>query len=268
MRFIDLTGKVPDRIWQEKAQALSGQLDAAPTKKDREKIIKDNSAVWGELKPWLAQFSCQKCWFSESRDSFSHIDIEHYRPEGVAKGLGGSKREGYWWLTFDWRNFRICGNVGNRKKGGFFPLRDGTHVATAANRNTDDEFPYLLDPTCPDDPILLTFDENGDVKPLTGLSEWDTARVNESIKRYKLRDHEPLMEARRDVWSKCNRLVNYCQNLMEDNLKYPTATKRQAIRDQMLRLKEMVSFSAEFSSAASECLRNRPEPWAQRIAAC
>ncbi len=266
MRFIDVSGKMPSQAWRDKAKALSDQLDASLTKNERDKIIKDNRAVWGELKPWLLQLSHQKCWFSEARDTFSHIDIEHYRPKGTAKGLNGSIREGYWWLAFDWKNFRICGNVGNRKKGGFFPLRDGTHQAAMTDRNIDDEFPYLLDPTCPDDPILLTFDENGDVKSLPDLNEWDTARVNESIKRYKLRDHEPLMEARRDVWSRCARVVNYCQNLIDDNLKSPSATKKQAIREQMLQLKAMVGFDAEFSSAASECLRNRPEQWAQRLA--
>ena len=74
------------------------------------------------------------------------------------------------------------------------------------------------------------------------------------------------MEARRDVWSRCARVVNYCQNLIDDNLKSPSATKKQAIREQMLQLKAMVGFDAEFSSAASECLRNRPEQWAQRLA--
>jgi hypothetical protein len=28
-------------------------------------------------------------------------------------------------LAFDWQNFRVCGNVGNRKKGTYFPLRPG-----------------------------------------------------------------------------------------------------------------------------------------------
>lgn len=138
--------------------------------------------------------------------------------------------------------------------------------ASAADRNTDDEFPYLLDPARPDDPLLLCFDENGDVKVLPDLDVWSTARVEESIKRYKLREHEPLMEARRDIWSRCNREVNLCQNLMDELSKNPSATKKEAIRQQMLKLKEMVTFEAEFSATACECLRNRREQWAQRLA--
>lgn len=268
MRFINLAGYQPSNEWLLKAKTLNDQLDAAETKAERDKIIDDNSEVWGELKPWLAERSLGKCWFSESRDSFSHWDVEHYRPKSAAKSLDGTERDdGYWWLAFDWRNLRLCGNVGNRKKGSFFPLRPGTHQATAADRNTDDEFPLLLDPIRLDDTLLLTFDENGDVKPLADLDDWSRSRVEESIKRYKLRDHEALMEARRDVWSKCIREVNYCQNLIDDMDKNPSATKREAIRLQMLKLREMVLFEAEFSATASECLRSSEPQWAQRLAA-
>ena len=267
MRFINLEGKEPNEDWREKAQALCADLNAAGTKAERDKIIEDNAGMWGELKPWLLKLSKGKCWFSEARDCFSHWDVEHYRPKKSAKNLDGTKRgEGYWWLAFDWRNLRICGNVGNRKKGGFFPLRDGTHQASATDRNTDDEFPYLLDPTRPEDPLLLCFDENGDVKPLPDLDVWNTARVEESIKRYKLREHEPLMEARRDVWAKCVREVNRCQNLMEEMSSSPSATKKEAVRQQMLKLRDMVRFEAEFSATACECLRSRSQQWAQRLA--
>jgi hypothetical protein len=266
VRFINLDGQEPKKAWLDKARTLSDQLDAAETKEARHKIIEDNSAVWGDLKPWLLKLSKGKCWFSEARDSFNHWEVEHYRPKKTAKNLDGSEREGYWWLAFGWSNFRICGNVGNRKKGGFFPLRERTHQASAADRNTDDEFPYLLDPTRPDDPLFLCFDENGDVKALPDLDAWNTARVEESNKRYKLREHEPLMEARRDIWSRCDREVNLCQNLMDELLKNPTATKKEAVRQQIRKLKDMVTFEAEFSATACECLRNRREQWAQRLA--
>ncbi len=267
MRFINLDGKRPNKAWLAKAKALSDRLDAAGTKAARDKLIEDNSAVWSELKPWLLKISKGKCWFSEARDSFSHWDVEHYRPKKATKNADGTPRsDGYWWLAFDWRNFRICGNVGNRKKGSFFPLRNGTHQATAADRNTDDEFPLLLDPTRLEDTLLLSFDEDGDVKPLADLDAWNRTRVEESIKRYKLREHEPLMEARRDVWSKCARQVNHCQILMDENSRNPTATKKEAVRQQMLKLYDMVRFEAEFSATACECLRNRKEQWAQRLA--
>jgi uncharacterized protein (TIGR02646 family) len=267
VRFIDLNGKEPEQAWRAKAKALSDKLDAAGSKEERDQIIDGNGALWSELKEWLVKLSKGKCWFSEARDVYSHWDIEHYRPKKAARDLDGSTRDGYWWLAFDWHNFRICGNVGNRKKGGFFPLREGTHQATPGDRNIEDEFPYLLDPTRPDDPLLLSFDENGDVKPLADLDDWSKSRAEESIKRYKLREHEPLMEARRDVWSQCAREVNLCQRLMNELSQHPSATKKEEVRQQMLKLKEMASFQAEFSAAACECLRTRSEQWAQRLAA-
>jgi len=267
VRFINLDGQEPCKSWYERACALTTRLDAAATKLDRDKIIEDNSAVWGDLKPWLLKLSAGKCWFSESRDSFSHLDVEHYRPKGTAKDIDGKERgEGYWWLAFDWHNFRVCGNVGNRKKGAYFPLRSSTHQATATDRNIEDELPYLLDPTRPEDPILLCFDENGDIKPLPDLDAWSKTRVEESIKRYKLREHEPLMEARRDIWSKCAREVNRCQNLLNQQNRSPSATNRQAIKEQMMKIREMLAFRAEFSAVAIECLRSRSEQWAQRLA--
>jgi hypothetical protein len=267
VRFVNLDGKEPDAAWLAKSKLVTDQLNAAKSRKARNKIIKDNSSVWGELKGWLLTVSKGKCWFSEARDLFSHWDVEHYRPKAAAKGLDGKKQSnGYWWLAFDWHNLRVCGNVGNRKKGSFFPLREGTHVATEVDRNTDDEFPYLLDPTREDDPILLAFDENGDVNPLPDLDQWSKDRVHESIKRYKLRDHEPLMEARRAVWTKCVLEVNHAQNLMDDLFKSPSATKKEAVRQQMQKLRNMVKFETEFSAAAIDCLRNRPQQWAQRLA--
>ena len=267
MRFVDIEGQEPTKEWLAKAKALSDKLDAAKNKDERDEIIDRNSAVWGELKSWLASLSKGKCWFSESRDTFSHLDIEHYRPKKVARNRDGTEREGYWWLAFDWRNFRYCGNVGNRKKGGYFPLRNGTHQASSANRNIDDEIPYLLDPTRLEDTLLLTFDENGDVKPLPDLDDWSKRRVEESIERYKLREHEPLMEARRAVWSKCVREVNLCQNLLAQQNTAPSAANKERVRQQMLRLKEMAVAEAEFSSTACECLRTRAEQWAQRLGA-
>ncbi len=80
----------------------------------------------GAPKNWLLALSGGKCWFSEVRELYSHYDVEHFRPKKEAKGLDGADRDGYWWLAFDYMNFRVCGYVGNRKKGGWFPLQQGS----------------------------------------------------------------------------------------------------------------------------------------------
>jgi hypothetical protein len=75
-----------------------------------------------------------------------------------------------------------------------------------------------------------------------------------------------MMEARRNIWSTCVREVNLCRNLMNEVSKSPSATKREAVGQQMVKLVEMASFGAEFSATANERLRSRSENWAPRIA--
>src|SRR5688572_23209318 len=117
MRHISLRTRTPDAGWVERADALADQLRNAADATARYEIIDRNRAFWGELKQWLLGLSHGKCWFSEAKDCFNHWDVEHYRPKTSAKDGDGTAYDGYWWLAFDWRNFRICGNAGNRKKG-------------------------------------------------------------------------------------------------------------------------------------------------------
>ena len=42
----------------------------------------------------------------------------------------GVSAKGYWWLAFDYMNFRVCGNVGNHKKGGWFPLGENSRFSS------------------------------------------------------------------------------------------------------------------------------------------
>ena len=38
---------------------------------------------------------------------YSHSDVEHFRPKKEAKALDANSRDGYWWLAFDYMNFRV-----------------------------------------------------------------------------------------------------------------------------------------------------------------
>jgi hypothetical protein len=267
MRFINMNGRAPSQSWLRKAQHILDDLNAAFDETARQKIIKDNEECWKALRPWLRRITKGKCWFSESRGDCQYWEVEHFRPKGAAKNLDGSSRpEGYWWLAFEWGNYRLCGGVPNRKKGYYFPLRIGTHVATSVDRNTDDECPYLLDPTKQEDPPLLTFNRNGDVSPTPLMTPWDTERADVSIDRYKLQEHEDFVEGRRSLWERCEREINLCRNLLQDEATNPKATTRQKIRTQMEKLREMGAFYAEYSAVANDCLRSCPEPFFQKLA--
>jgi uncharacterized protein (TIGR02646 family) len=196
--------------WLAKSAQLVADLaalDAAGNRDERNALIDANSAHWGALKEWLLALSAGKCWFSEVRELYSHYDVEHFRPKKETKALDASLRDGYWWLAFDYMNFRVCGNVGNRKKGGWFPLKDGSLCSTHAQPCEESETRYLLDPIDDDDVALNAFDEEGKVIPMPDSSAWEQERVNETVKRLKLNEHAPLAEARRKVWQQVDRLI-------------------------------------------------------------
>src|SRR4029453_4038639 len=128
--WIDTTGWQPSADWLRRAGLVTQQLlYAAPA--DRAAIIDDpaNQALWKELREELLAMSYDKCWFSEARSCFDYLHVEHFRPKKSAKNKEGSMRDGYWWLAFDFRNYRLCGGVGNTSKGVWFPLRPGTLAA-------------------------------------------------------------------------------------------------------------------------------------------
>lgn len=265
MIYISVHGKEPPRELLDKAKQLTLKLEAAVTEEERNQIIDKNSQVWREFKDWLLSLSEGKCWFSEAKDIYSHFEVEHFRPKKKAKNIDGVEREGYWWLAFEWTNFRICGNVGNRKKGTFFPLREGSFVATSANRSIEDEIYYLLDPTDPDDPNFLAFNEEGNAIPAPGLEKWQKERVEVTIKLLKLY-HEPLAEARRDVWRRCRDKLEECEKLMRRLSKGGSATLKERASAVMGELRQMVNPKEPLSSTAISCLLSSNIPWARRIA--
>lgn len=232
MIFIDLENKLPtdadlpDDIrwsqadwdaWQAEAARLVTELatfNATGKIEERNKLIDNHSGHWGKLKPWLLALSSGKCWFTEARDIASHLDVEHFRPKKTARNVKGPERDGYWWLAFDYMNFRIAGNVPNRKKGVWFPLRYGSQCSTYTHRCEGDETPYFLDPTNAYDVTLLAFDEEGKAIPTPGIARWEHVRVKRTVERLKLTEHQALAEERRKVWQNTTKLINkYLQAL-------------------------------------------------------
>jgi uncharacterized protein (TIGR02646 family) len=269
MRYIQLEKPAPGskyyeafQKWEVKASKITEELHNAPDMAARKEIIDRNQHPWGDLKDWLLSLSDQKCWFSEAKDCFSHWDVEHFRPKKSAKDEDGNEYDGYWWLAFDWQNFRICGNAGNRKKGTYFP------VLLEANRvgiPTDDlrlENPLLLDPSDPEDPNLLFFDATGRARPAPYINnEWDKKRVEQSIKRCNL-DFNPLVEKRRIVWNEC---WQHIQQYRQEIIKCDVSNGNSSIAKHMLRekakaIREMIKTNQELSSVARACILSSGDP--------
>ena len=196
-------------------------------------------------------------------------EIDHYRPKA---GVAQSEHPGYWWLAFEWRNWRfVCkhcnsqytdpetGIVGG--KGNHFPLLDGEKRRICSEYDYQeyedllDEDPMLLDPTERGDPELLTFTSDG--RPAPAVEDEETInyrRVKKSIEIYHL-NHSRLNRERRKIY-------NYVRDLVKDyqryQLKWETEGDRSAralARKALIKLGDMITPDAEYSSTARAYLR-------------
>jgi hypothetical protein len=284
MIFIDLENSLPTDVdiagwtawspaqwaaWLTKSEALVAAMATHQATGDtvaRNALIDANGGHWGQLKDWLLALSSGKCWFSEAKELFSHYDVEHFRPKKEAKGVGTDVRDGYWWLAFDYMNFRVCGNVGNRKKGGWFPLRDGSQLSQYAYRCEEMETTYLLDPIDIDDVKLLAFDEEGRAVPAPGSSPWDQQRVVETVLRLKLNEHEALAEARRKLWTEVTRLINQYLTAKSRCTTGDNPVAKEKMRSSLRQMKALTRPTAELSSVAKWCVLLRKDPQLSSIA--
>ncbi len=262
MIHIDVESKEPSEEWCGKARELTKKLMELDSDEERKELIERNDRVWKELKGWLCELSHNKCWYSEAKELYSPYHVDHFRPKSSAKELDGSKRAGYWWLAFDWKNYRISGATGNIKKSDYFPLREGSPVATVDGCDICEEITYLLDPTNPADPLLLMFDSDGLPKPAVREEKWEYQRVMVTIKLLRL-DYPPLVDERKKIWKFCERLVTKAQNLMKESNQITDETR--SIFEQ---LRDRIAEDAQLSAAARACLMESKHPsWVHDLVA-
>jgi hypothetical protein len=284
MIFIDLENRLPTdtdipkwiawppaqwAAWLAKSETLVAAMathQAAGDTVARNALIDANGAHWGQLKDWLLALSAGKCWFSETKELFSHYDVEHFRPKKEAKTLGSEVRDGYWWLAFDYMNFRACGNVGNRKKGGWFPLKENSQFSQYDRRCEEMEIAYLLDPVDIDDVKLLAFDEEGKAVPAPKTLAWEQERVVETVLRLKLNEHEALAEARRDIWAKVTGLINQYLLAKSRCANGDNQVAKEKMRSALLKVRELTRPTAELSSVAKWCVILRQDPQLIQVA--
>ncbi len=241
------------------------RLHEAGNLEGRNQFIDAKSGHWGKLKPWLFSLSHGKCWFTEGRDICSHKDVEHFRPKKEAKDIDGTIRDGYWWLAFDYSNFRACGNVPNRKKGGWFPLHATSPYSSFDCPCEESEIRYLLDPTDPEDVNLIAFNEEGNAVPAPGISKWETLRVDESIKRLKLNDHDELPKERRKVWQEVSKAIELYLKFKGRIGSGGNIGADDRLREQIRIIKSRTEEKAELSSVAKWCLLFRNDPRLNRL---
>lgn len=264
MIYIDRTGYHPAAAWIARADDLTQQLLVAADGNARNQIIDDNQALWGELKDFLLSISNDKCWYSESKDSYNHLHVDHFRPKKVAIGIDGKDQGGYWWLAFTWENYRACGGVGNVRKKDKFPVKK--NKANAPGSSLDDEFHFFLDPCEEEDVLKITFIENGEVIPIERAG-WDFERADYTIKNLNL-NFKKLKARRQELWVKCSILIDELTGLMQkQNEADQSGFRKGQIKEKMKQLKDMVNPKSPFSATAKACIYSKGVKWAYNVLA-
>lgn len=203
MRYIDIHELKLDKDWVIAAdKAAAAVRDASPA--TRSKVIDNNQTVWKALKDKLSALSHDKCWYCETIDPRADNAVDHYRPKGNVKDAA-PPHDGYWWLAFDWRNYRFsctfCNSIRTTAttaggKHDYFPLWEETKRARCDTDDIDIELPLLLDPVRVAHVRLIAFSEDGSIGPAVAKAQAREYRMaEETITRYHLK-HPTLVERR------------------------------------------------------------------------
>jgi hypothetical protein len=265
MIYVDLENNPPAADWILRAEALSQLLINAPDAPSRSAIIDANEALWGELKGHLAGIRNRKCWYSESINDGAHCHVDHFRPKKKALNEAGVNQGGYWWLAFNWRNYRYTGPAPNVRKKDYFPVIQ--HKAMNFADNIANEDVLFLDPLVMGDSDKLAYEGNeGKVIPRSndGNSR-DYKRAVFSIYRYNL-NTEGLKEGRRQKHRRATNLIIKSQELVAlQAVNHDIAREREVIAI-WKELRDLAHPDAEYSATVKYCLKSCGFDWALNIA--
>jgi uncharacterized protein (TIGR02646 family) len=266
MRHIDPkeVKKALPATWPKAASDAYKTIESMSAKRRKSHI--NSNAKWQQLSKCLGDLLNGKCWYCESIIKRSATPIDHFRPKNNVKEA--PKHGGYWWLAYEWKNYRFacthCNTFGTAQKRGIaggkndcFPLWDEKHRATGPRPSRlvpdpiEAELPILLDPFNDADPGLLWFDEDGSISPHPKLCANKNGvkykRADESIKIYGLYQDD-LKERRGKHLEKIAETLGEADDLL---LKYEdgNATAKQSLDKQIQELKNAMADKSEYSAA-------------------
>jgi len=243
------------QAWRDSALAAKTTLNAAATSADRKKILDkaSSSQVWRDFYELLPENIKSKCWYCESEEIRSDMPVDHFRPKNLVDGV--PNHEGYWWLAFDWENYRCACTFCNSRRvfddtsGGKackFPLVDEKQRAYTSIQPIANEQPDLLDPFDPDDWKLLWFDNDGEPIPKDPSSADQQRKVRNSIDIFHLHEKR-IVRARNDIRIKVEKEIKKIQEC-EGNKAIELEAKNA--------LMDMVRDTEKHSKAAIVYMRN------------
>lgn len=260
MRKVIITG-TPPADWIAEAEAITAQLQAASDEAARKIILDEHEGFWRDarIRNWLMGQFANKCWYTEAEESISPIHVDHFRPKGRVKNLDGSYESGYWWLTFNWKNYVIAGHLINSKKSDVFPIIAGEQRAVV---NCSDillklEGAVLIDPLT-DQTRLISYDRDDDgcVAVLAGgIDELEKFKAEKTIEILGLNRINRLNQKRGKKWDECLSIIEDYRGARAQYGAHALVwlTKEMSIA----RLKATVKYDMEFSSVAEACIRKK-----------
>lgn len=271
MIFIDLFNNPPSPELIAEGEQLTKELMALPPDQ-RKDFIDRHHDYWGKLKAHYIDLSHGKCWYTEAKEIVSHYHMDHFRPkkepiklERNCKIETATSVEAYWWLAFDWKNYRLAASNANTSKGSYFPLKKGTH-SVQQGQDIGQEWYGLIDPTDEYDVSLIAFGLDGKVYPACeDVNSWDALRVILSKRVYNL-DYQPLVDKRIEIQQICKRKILQIKSAQRKYAETRAVEFRDMLKECVRELKAMTKPDAELSAVARNYIRNDPEEFIRNIA--
>lgn len=180
--------------WRKIYAGRITEVTSLTTHELRSDYIKRNTS-WCLLKKWLAKAGEHKCWYCEAKSTRASFDVDHFRPKlGITvDGVKLACHDGYYWLAYEWWNFRLSCQRCNRPekddcdtlhgKANEFPIRDEAQRCFLPAASLTAELPRLLDPCVQADCQLLVHGIDGEVKPAAPDGSWEHQRARYTIGR-------------------------------------------------------------------------------------
>ncbi|MCK7596190.1 hypothetical protein M0G74_02785 [Microbulbifer sp. CAU 1566] len=263
MRFIEvpLPPHFPKR-WPTVYAARFATVSTLGTHTDRANYIK-KSGSWVLLKKWLSNTSGHKCWYCESKSTRAPFDVDHFRPKlGIT--VDGEKltgHNGYYWLAYEWWNFRLSCQRCNRPekddtetlhgKANEFPILNEAQRCAIPTGALNAELPRLLDPCVKEDGELLAHGIDGEVKPAAIADTWEFQRARYTIELLGFNKWN-TPEDKRSRWQTLATLLN----LVGD-------TESAAVSEE---LKKYISSDQEYSSFFRSAIgTHREKTWVEAL---
>ncbi len=252
MRYIDLSiidKNDPEVIhWIKKAETRFRTLSTKTSHEERAKYFRQAN-FWREFKPILIKYYGEKCWYSECSLEGSYGDVDHFRPKNISTDEKGNiiLEDGYWWLAYDYLNYRLSCEKSNRNfgdggKNDIFPLKPGTLPASQGNNN---DIPVLLDPCVNSDVAIIDCNEAGEIVPLS-TDPYEQYRVKVSNKIY---NWNCFNTARKNIRSKCKTALEVFEILYESS--------PDKMETSLAQICELVAPTTPYSSFAKRYIENK-----------